>query len=308
MNKRIAVAGSSNMDVVLGVKNAPEQGETILVNSQHFIPGGKGANRAVALARLGANPLFSCCLGGDAFGEELLKAYGNENMELSLIRKIGNEATGTAYIFVEQTGKNRISVYSGANASYGEKDISALVNRFNEISMVNAELEIPPEAVERLVKECVKADVPCVIDAGPIRDFHAEIFKGAYVLSPNESEAKALTGIEITDMNSAKECCRALYDIGVKYALIKLGSKGALCYDGSEYIISPQFDGAGKVVDTTAAGDCFMGALCFALNEGDTMAKAMHFANVAAGIAVTRKGAIPSLPHISEVRKNLYTE
>ncbi len=301
MKKRIAVAGSSNMDVVLGVKKAPEQGETILVNTQKFIPGGKGANRAVALARLGANPLFSCCLGDDAFAETLLDVYRAENMDSSLMRKIENESTGTAYIFVEETGKNRISVYSGANAKYGEEDVAALVKRFDEISMVNAELEIPPEAVERLVKECCRADVPCVIDAGPIREFDAKIFKGCYVLSPNESEARALTGVEITDTASAKEACRALYDIGVKYALIKLGSKGAICYDGSEYTLSPQFDGAGRVVDTTAAGDCFMGALCYALDCGKNMTDSMRFANVAAGIAVTRSGAIPSLPTISEV-------
>ncbi len=305
MKKRIAVAGSSNMDVVLSVKKAPEQGETVLVNSQSFIPGGKGANRAVALARLGADPLFSCCLGDDAFAETLLDVYKAENMDRSLMRKIGNEATGTAYIFVEETGKNRISVYSGANAEYGEADIFALVNRFDEISMVNAELEIPPEAVERLIKECCRADIPCVVDAGPIRELNKKIFKGCYCLSPNESEAKALTGIEIDDINSAKECCRELYDIGIKYALIKLGSKGAICYDGSEFIVSEQFDGAGKVLDTTAAGDCFIGALCYALDSGKKMRDAMHFANVAAGIAVTRSGAIPSLPALAEVESYL---
>lgn len=305
MKKRIAVAGSSNMDVVLSVKKAPEQGETVLVNSQRFIPGGKGANRAVALARLGADPLFSCCLGDDAFAETLLDVYKAENMDRSLMRKICNEATGTAYIFVEETGKNRISVYSGANAEYGEADISALINRFDEISMVNAELEIPPEAVERLIKECCRADIPCVVDAGPIRELDKSIFKGCYCLSPNESEAKALTGIEIDDINSAKEACRVLYDIGIKYALIKLGSKGAICYDGRDFIVSEQFDGAGKVIDTTAAGDCFMGALCYALDSGKKMRDAMHFANVAAGIAVTRSGAIPSLPALAEVESYL---
>ncbi len=301
MKKRIAVAGSSNMDVVLRVARAPEQGETIIIKSQEFIPGGKGANRAVALARLGAEPIFSCCLGADSFAEGLLNVYKAEKMDLSLMRKIENEATGTAYIFVEESGKNRISVYSGANAKYGEEDIKSLVRRFGEISMVNVELEIPPEAVERLVAEAVRADIPCIIDAGPVREFDKSIFKGAYVLSPNESEAKSLTGIDITDISSAREACKALFDIGIKYALIKLGSKGAICYDGTEFILSEQFDGAGKVLDTTAAGDCFMAALCFALEGGKNMSDAMHFANVAAGIAVTRKGAIPSLPTIEEV-------
>ena len=304
--KRIAVAGSANTDVVLSLDAPIEDGQSVVTNSQKTVAGGKGANRAVALQRLGENPLFSCCIGGDSFGKKLLTLFEGEGLDTSLVTVCEGSDTGTAYIMLDSSGGNRIIVYSGANALFGHDSISGIVSSLPGISMLSMELEIPVEAVERLNFEAIKHGVPTVIDAGPIRGcIPAGVFKGAYILSPNESEAKALTGISVDTVNDARDACRVLFEYGVIYALIKLGARGSICYDGSDYIVCPAFDTGKSVADTTAAGDSYMAALTKALSHGSGIEAAMRYASVAAGIAVTRFGAIPSLPYNKEV--DLYT-
>lgn len=300
--KRIWVTGSANMDVVLSIEKAPRPGETIAVGSQSLIPGGKGANRAVTLARLGANPVFSCCLGDDLTGAALADLYRSEGLDESEISTVKGSGSGTAYIFLEKDGSNRIAVFAGANDSFKDEKISSFTSRLDEVSMLCSELEIPVSSVERLIYEARSRDVPVIIDTAPVKpDVRLSMFKGVYVLSPNESEAEALTGIHITDEKSAREACRALHECGVKYALIKLGKNGSICFDGKDFILCPVFDKAGKVVDTTAAGDSYMAGLCKAVSDGMTMENAMRYATVVAGIAVTRFGAVPSLPRLNEV-------
>ncbi len=299
---RIWVAGSANMDVVISLDRVPAAGESVIVDSQKLIPGGKGANRAVALARLGCNPVFSCCLGTDSSGQSLAALYESESMDISAIERCGSAGTGTAYIFLESGGINRIAIYPGVNDLYGESNIDFFAENIQNAEMLCVELEIPIPSVQQLISVCVRNDVPAIIDAGPVKkDATLKMFKGAYILSPNESEAFALTGIKISDERSAREACRALYDCGVKYALLKWGSHGSMCFDGSEFFICSTFDMAGRVVDTTAAGDSYMAGLCKALSCGLTISDAMRYATVVAGIAVTRLGAIPSLPREEEV-------
>lgn len=303
MIKRILVAGSANTDVVLKLPKAIENGESLIADSQLLIPGGKGANRAAALARLGANPLFACCLGNELFAEKLLEVYRSEKLDTSLIfRK--DSATGTAYILIDNKGSNRIVVYPGANALFGEAEIKAAAAVLPYTSVLSAELEIPPESVERLMYEAKKEDVPVILDAAPIREnLTPELFCGAYVLSPNESEARALTGIDIQSEYDAKEALRLLYSFGVKYALIKLGEKGSMCYDGSRFFTCKAVNIGLPVADTTAAGDCYMAALAKSLSDGKNIEEAMRFASAAAGISVTRHGALPSLPTLAEVEE-----
>lgn len=303
MKKRIAVVGSANIDIVLTMPKAPSEGETVTAQTCVSVPGGKGANRAVALGKLGANPLFSCCLGNDGNGKELLKVYDDFGVDCSLT-DMTDEVTGSAYIYVEDGGNNRIVVYPGANGLYGDRQIDRLFERAEEISMLNMEFEIPVEAVERVNNEAVKRGIPTVIDAGPVKTFDPAIFKGAYIFSPNQSEAKALTGITVDSVEAAKEACGIIYGYGVKNALIKMGELGSICYDGRDFIYSRAVT-VGEAVDTTAAGDCYMAALCKALCDGASMQKAMDFAGVAAGISVTRRGAIPSLPILSEIKNSL---
>lgn len=301
MNKRIIVAGSANTDIVLSLPKAIESGESLIAESQVVVAGGKGANRAVALQRLGANPLFACCLGNDGYGESLLSLYKGEGLDTSLI-SVKEASTGTAYILLDNIGNNRIVVYPGANSLFGEGETDAVIRFLGRTAFLSLELEIPPESVERLVYEAVKAQVPVIIDAAPIRDnLPTGIFKGAFVLSPNESEARQLTGIDIRNEDDVKQALRALHSYGVKYALIKLGEKGSLCYDGTDYITCPAVNTGRPVKDTTAAGDCYMAALTKALADRKSIEQAMHYASTAAGIAVTRRGAVPSLPTEREV-------
>lgn len=294
--RSILNAGSANTDVVLNVNSVPAPGESVVAAGRTFVPGGKGANRAVAFARLGCPVTFSCCLGSDDAARELLALYTKEGVDVSAVRRTGSAGTGAAYIFVEPDGSNRIIVYPGANACYTDSALAAAADRLPECEMLCAELEIPPEAVSELIKRCVREDIPAVIDAGPVReDVSLSMFSGAYILSPNETEARSLTGVDVSDDAGARDACRAIVDSGVRYAVIKLGSRGSLCYDGSEFTACPAFS-CGRVVDTTAAGDCYTAALCAALKGGAKMRDAMRFASCAAGLSVTVRGAIPSMP------------
>lgn len=302
--KRIWVTGSANMDVVISVDSVPSSGESVVIKSQSLVPGGKGANRAVALARLGCNPVFSCCLGDDASGSSLAALYRLEGMDMSEITVVEGCGNGTAYIFLEKDGSNRIAVFPGANDMFGENKVSSFVKNIVSVSLLCTELEIPVASVERLIYEAVKNDVPVIVDAAPVKpDIELSMFMGAFILSPNESEAEALTGIEIDSGKAAREACRILYDCGVKYVIIKLGKKGSICFDGHGFFECPAFEMAGKAVDTTAAGDSYMAGLCKAVRDGMDIEMAMRFASVAAGIAVTRFGAVPSLPRLAEVEE-----
>ncbi len=302
MPKRIMVAGSANMDVVLRLISLPSDGESVLAGSRDFIPGGKGANRAVALARLNANPLFSCMVGTDDFGDTLCGVYRTEGIDTTLVSRCENAGTGVAYILVDSMGNNCIAVYSGANGLYGSDCIKKATNRFNEVSFLSLELEIPPSSIEELCFEGHRKGVPTIIDAGPIRkDFDKKLLRGAFLLSPNQSEAEALTGIKIRSRKDIEDACRSLFTFGVNYAHIKLGDQGSVCYDGQRFIDCPANSTGEPVLDTTAAGDCYMAALCFRLSGGSDMESAMRYASAAAGISVTRSGAITSLPTLNEV-------
>ncbi|OQA48376.1 MAG: Ribokinase [Firmicutes bacterium ADurb.Bin300] len=305
-SKRIMVVGSANMDVVLRLAKQLREGECVMAHSQDVFPGGKGANRAVALARLGENPIFSCCIGNDYFAHILFELFESENIDTSQVFRLDNAGTGAAYIMLDNKGNNRIAVYPGANDLFRDKYIDTAKKSLSCASFLTLELEIPLESVERLNFAAQKACVPVVIDAGPIRmKTDKSIFKGAFLLSPNQSEAEALTGIKIKTENDIKEACKELYSFGVKYAHIKLGAKGSVCYDGKDFIFCKAFETGLPVVDTTAAGDSYMAAFCSALSRGSGIEKSMRFASVAAGISVTRLGAIPSLPNIAEIKERL---
>lgn len=300
--KRIMVVGSANTDIVIRLPRELHKGGCVLAYSQSVFPGGKGLNRAVALKRLSENPIFYCFLGEDAFGDTLLETLKNENIDTSGVFRTSEEGSGAAYVLLDKDGDNRIAVYIGANGFLKGEKLDEIIKSFNRASSLTLELEIPLESVERLNYEAQKSGVPVFIDAGPMRmETDKSIFKGAFLLSPNKREAEAITGIKIENEKDVKDACRALYEIGVTYSHIKLGEKGSVCYDGTEFIFCPAFDTGLPVVDTTAAGDCYMAALCSALGKSNDMENAMRYASVAAGISVTRSGAAPSMPYLIEL-------
>ena len=302
--KTIIVVGSANTDIVIRLPRELHKGGCVLADSQSVFSGGKGLNRAVALSRLSENPIFYCCIGEDAFGDTLLETLKNENINTSGVFRTSDAGSGAAYVLLDKDGDNRIAVYIGANGFLKDEKLDKIVKSFDRASFLTLELEIPLESVERLNFEAQKSGVPVVIDAGPMRiETDKSIFKGAFILSPNEKEAEAITGIKIENENDIKEACKVLYDIGVTYSHIKLGEKGSVCYNGTDYIFCPAFNTGLPVVDTTAAGDCYMAALCKALTKSKDMEKAMRYASVAAGISVTKSGAAPSMPYLSEVEE-----
>lgn len=299
--KKILAVGSSNVDVILRVPGIPARGESIVVTERIQNLGGKGSNRAVAMARLGADVSFCCKLGRDANSGFILDAYKNERLDASLILRDDNAGAGTAYIMLDDSGNNSILIYPDANERFTADDIAALEKILPDCAFLCIDLEFNLDAVEALLNAARRIGAPTVVDAGPVREIPLRWFEGVQILSPNETEAARLSGVEIIDMKSAKAACAKLLESGCRNVLLKWGANGALLYDGSEYSHFPAWEGAGAVKDTTAAGDCFTGALTCALAEGKPIGEAIRFANVAAAISITRLGALPSLPLRAEV-------
>ena len=303
MNReKILVVGSSNTDVILRIPRYPLQGESLVVYKREQALGGKGSNRAVALTRLGADLDFCCKLGKDASGEFILDAYEKEGVSREMVLLGDTEGTGTAYIMLEDSGSNTILSYLGANGDYTQKDIDVVLSKLSHYGYLCMDLEFSLEAIRAILKASKEGGPKAVIDAGPVRkELPLDAFRGAYVLSPNETEASGMTGIKITDRDSAEKACAALYQSGCENVILKWGKQGALLYDGTDFSHFPAYSGSGKVVDTTAAGDCFMAGLTCRPSEGYSLKESIQFANIAASIAVTRLGAIPSLPNRKEV-------
>lgn len=302
MNKqRILVISSANIDFVQRMRRVPYAGETVVENElgYSYIPGGKGANSAIAFARFGADCVFTCKLGRDANGKRLKGIYQHEGIDTRYIREDEEVPTGLASILVEDNGKNRIVVYPGANMTLSPDDIEESFQCFPDA--VYMQLEIPDEAIFDACRRANEADVPVFIDAGPARlDFPLDRLGRVEVFSPNESETRVFTGIS---PNSEENCVRAAIKLSTmvdaKYIVIKLGDKGSFIYDGKEYYLVP----AEKVtaVDTTAAGDIFTAVMTYVYLQNGNIVSAVKYATCAAAISVTRAGASTSIPTREEV-------
>ncbi len=305
--KTILTVSSANMDLNMRVDKAPEKGETLIGGTYSYVPGGKGANSAVTLAKLGARSVFCAALGDDANGAALKELYNSVGVDTSKILTLSDVPTGLAAVTVESDGANRIAVFSGANAC-----LSAEYARETVLSVkpdaVFCHFEIPFETVCEVSKVCYENQIPLVIDAGPANsDFKLEMLSPMLVFSPNESETFTFTGIQPTDEKSCMEAANVLASrVKAKYFVIKLGAKGAAVCDGETVTIAPSYDV--KVVDTTAAGDSFTSALTYEYIRSGDMVRAAKFGNAVAAVTISRKGASDSVPTDSElaefVKKN----
>ena len=298
--KSILVVGSINMDLVMQVERVPKAGETLLGEHYSYVPGGKGANQAVAAARLGLSVRFVGRVGDDSLGPQLKNNLVREGIDTGFLQIDPEEQTGFAAITVEASGQNRISVFPGANMALRGEDIGRAFDRSYAAVVIN--LEIPEAIVFEVCRQAQSRDTPIVLDAGPIRrvDFHA--LSGLEIISPNESEAEAITGIACASLETAERAARRLVEITPsRYAVLKLGERGALLYDPAADRVE-HFPGIPvKALDSTAAGDAFTAALTARfLHDGD-IAAAIRFANVVAALSVTRLGAQPSMPTLQEV-------
>lgn len=297
---RIAVIGSSNTDMVIKTSKLPVPGETILGGIFFMNPGGKGANQAVAAARLGGKVSFIAKTGDDVFGNQARRIFGNENINTEYLVSDSRYPSGVALITVDANGENCIVVAPGANSYLSHEDVELASDEILRSDIVLIQLEIPIETVVYAANLAFAFGKKVILNPAPAAHITDELLSKLYMITPNETEAELISGIPVTDIESAGLAARNLYARGVKVVIITLGSKGALLFNGEEAILipSPKIE----AIDTTAAGDVFNGAIAVAISEGLELEKAVEFACKAASISVTRMGAQSSAPF----RKEMY--
>ncbi|MBP5322041.1 MAG: ribokinase [Kiritimatiellae bacterium] len=295
---QIVVLGSTNTDMVIKSARIPAPGETILGGRFYMNPGGKGANQAVAAARLGGDVVFIAKVGDDLFGRASEALFKKEGMKPSLFIDPAN-ASGTALIMVDDQGENCISVALGANGTLSPADIAGERATIEGASALLMQLETPIETVLTAAQWASAKGVPVILNPAPACALPDALFPCLSLITPNESEAELLTGIRVTDDASARAASAALRAKGCAKVIITLGARGAFVDDGVTAVTVPACPV--KAVDATAAGDVFSGALTVAVTEGKSLAEAVAFASKAAAISVTRMGAQPSIPYRSEI-------
>lgn len=304
--KKITVVGSTNMDMVVNTSRIPVPGETILAGSFFMNPGGKGANQAVAVARLGGDVQFISKVGNDVFGRQAYRMFGVEGINTNYLLSDEDLPSGVALITVEQSGENSIVVAPGANAALLPADLNSALEDIGLSCIVLMQLEIPMETVKYVAKHAHKNNVKVVLNPAPAAYLHKDLLKSIDILTPNMTEASIISGIEVKNIDDALKAALKIHDMGVTIVIITMGERGALICDehgGISVVKAPKV----ATIDTTAAGDVFNGALVVALSENRNVKEATHFACVAASIAVTKKGAQSSIPHRNEVMNELFS-
>lgn len=299
MEKRIIVIGSCNTDMVINLERLPQPGETLIGEEFFMNPGGKGANQAVAAARLDGRVTLIAKVGSDALGSKAREQYAAEGIDITHITTDEEQPSGVALIMVDAHGENSIAVASGANARLGTKDIDKASAVISEADIVLMQLETPLITVEyaaRIAKEMGKR---VILNPAPAHALPDSLLRCLYMLIANETEAEFIAGIQITDMDSVARAADIICNKGVDCVVITLGAKGAFVKENGSY---HQISGHKvKAIDATAAGDTFCGAVAVGLAEGMDIVKSIEFANRCASITVTRRGAQSSLPYREEV-------
>ncbi len=298
-DKKIIVIGSCNTDMVVKADRLPVPGETVIGGTFFMNPGGKGANQAVAAARLGGHVTFISKTGNDVFGKQSVELFNSEGINTNNIFSDPKNPSGVALITVDANGENCIVVASGANASLSPDDIESARAEIETGDLVLMQLEIPLETVEYAAEMAYKKGIRVILNPAPARAFSDKLIKSLYMIIPNKSEAEILSGIKVHDWDSAKKAADVIKAKGANIVVITLGSLGALiCEAGNYYKVD-----AIKVnaVDTTAAGDTFCGALCVGISEGYTIVDSVKMAAKASALTVTRMGAQSSIPYRSEL-------
>jgi ribokinase len=300
MNKqKILVVGSSNTDMVIKVEHLPQPGETIIGGTFFMNPGGKGANQAVAVARLNGQVMFICKTGSDIFGHQAQQQFEEEGINTSYVLSDAKHPSGVALIMVDSNAENCIAVASGSNANLSRADLEKAAEAISEADIILLQLEIPIDTVEYVAKIANEKHKKVILNPAPARPLSAELISNLYMITPNETEAKMISGVEIKDDESAIVAAKKLVEMGVDNVIITLGSRGALVYNETtcEFVDAYKV----KAIDTTAAGDIFNGALTVALSENRPIIDAVRFACKTAAISVTREGAQSSAPYRNEV-------
>lgn len=296
-NIKSAVVGSINMDMILTADRIPDVGENLQGNSYSYANGGKGANQATALARLGAEIRMIGKVGNDANGKKLIENLEANNIDASGVSEEGS-VTGLAAILIDKDGRNRIIVYEGANSEIDADEAIKSINDDTQLLLI--QFETSEDVVTAVVNHAISRNITTVIDCGPAKNFCLEKMQGATIISPNESETKALTGILPDNEETILEASEILKTrSNAKFVVLKLGERGCSVFDGEKLTILPPYKT--EVVDTTAAGDCFTAAMALEYVRTGDIYKACDIGNKAGAVAVSRMGAADSMPTISEL-------
>lgn len=295
----LVVLGSINADHILNLETFPTPGETVTGNQYQVAFGGKGANQAVAAGRSGANIAFIACTGDDDTGERVRNQLASDNIDTAPVSVVEGETTGVALIFVNAEGENVIGIHAGANAALTTERVEAQRGIIAGAEALLMQLESPVESVLAAAKIAHENHTTVVLNPAPARVLSDELLALVDIITPNETEAEKLTGIRVENDDDAARAARALHGKGIGTVIITLGSRGVWASVNGEGRRVPGFKV--KAIDTIAAGDTFNGALVTALLEGKAMDDAIRFAHAAAAIAVTRKGAQPSVPWRKEI-------
>lgn len=302
MNK-ICVLGSMNMDLVLQIEDMPKVGETILSKGFKKIPGGKGANQAVAAQRCGAKVYMVSKVGKDENGKVLVDKLIEDKINTNYVLIDEKEPTGMAMIMVNENGNNSIIVVPGANMAITNEDIEGSKEAIKESDIVISQFETPINVTLEAFKEAKKLNKFTILNPAPAKEIQEELLNYTDIIIPNETEAELITGVKVIDLESAKMAASKMIAKGVKFVIITLGSRGAAVISKEDARIIDAFKV--NAIDTTAAGDSFIGALSSRLNTNnltfEDLTEAVRFGNKVSSIAVQREGAQPSIPYLDEV-------
>ncbi len=298
-NIRAAVAGSINMDIILKMNRVPDVGENVTGTGYGYAFGGKGANQATGLARLGAQTKMIGKVADDENGRKLVANLADNGIDTSAVSFNGSR-TGLAAILLDGEGRNRIVVYEGANAEINAVEAAGEIDETIDLLLV--QFETKEDVVTACVNRAVEKGIVTVVDCGPAKNFALEKMQGATIVSPNESETKALTGIYPETQEDILNASKILVERSkAKFIVLKLGERGCSVWDGENLTLCPAYES--NVVDTTAAGDCFTAAMALEFVRSGDIYAACDMGNKAGSFAVSRMGAVESMPQIEDLKK-----
>lgn len=297
-SSEIFVIGSSNTDMVVKTDKLPMLGETKLGGTFFMTAGGKGANQAVTVARMGGNVRFIAKVGNDIFGKQTIEGLNAESINTSNVFVDEIAPSGVALIMVNEDGENCIVVAPGANAKLIPGDIET-IKSISEAGIILLQLEIPLETITSIVKHAKKNGQKVILNPAPAQKLDDELLNGLFLITPNETEASLLTGVTVKDELTASQAANVFLSKGVQNVVITMGASGAYVLSGGISKIVPAK--SVKAIDSTGAGDVFNGAMAVAISEGKSIEEAVIFANKAAAISVTRLGAQSSVPYRKEI-------
>jgi len=299
MRSKIVVIGSTNMDMVVKSFHIPVPGETVLGGGFIMNTGGKGANQAVAIARLGGDVSFISKVGKDVFGMQASQAFEDEGIGVEGILYDNSLPTGVALITVDETGENSMVVDPGANLNLTPSEVGKYLDKISNISTILIQTGIPMETIKFAIEYASIYSIKVILNPAPANAHASALLDKIDIITPNISEAEILTGIPVIDIDSARRAAENLYFNGAKNVVITMGALGSvLLYREGFYVIPAT---KVKAIDSTGAGDTFNGALALAVSEGQDMLSAVHFASQVASIATTRMGAQSSIPNRNDL-------